>query len=54
MTFNRLYRSKGETVSNTFIYEKLKTHVYHVKCKRRDIKARPPKVAAINQTWGMD
>ncbi len=54
MTFNRLYRTKGETVSKTFVYEKLKAHAYQVKCQRRDLKARKPKTTAINQTWGMD
>lgn len=54
MTFNRLYGSKGETVSKTFVYEKLKAHAYQVQCKRRDLKARQPKTTAINQTWGMD
>lgn len=54
MTFNRLYRTKGETVSKTFVYEKLKAHAYQVKCQRRDLKARKPKATAINQTWGMD
>jgi transposase InsO family protein len=54
MTFNRLYSEKGETVSKTFVYEKLKANAYQVKCKRRDIKSRQPKASAINQTWGID
>ena len=54
MTFNRLYSTKGETVSKTFVYEKLKAHAYQVKCKRRDLKSRQPKATAINQTWGID
>jgi len=53
-TFNRLYSSKGETVSKTFVYEKLKTHAYQVRCKRRTIKSQKPKATAINKTWGMD
>ncbi|MEP1386119.1 MAG: hypothetical protein ABJK64_20230 [Paraglaciecola sp.] len=53
-TFNRLYSSIGETVSKTIIYEKLKTHTYQVKYKRRTIKTRKPKATAINQTWGID
>jgi len=54
MTFNRLYRTKGESVSKTFVYEKLKAHAYQVKSQRRDLKTRQPKATAINQTWGMD
>lgn len=51
-TFNRLYLDKGETVSKTFVYEKLKTHAYQVKCKRRSIKSQKPKATAIYKTWG--
>lgn len=54
MTFNRIYSDKGETVSKTYVYEKLKTCQYQVKCKRRELKARQPKASSINQTWGMD
>jgi len=53
-TFNRLYLTKGESVSKTFVYEKLKAHAYQVKCKRRDMKSRCPKASAINVTWGID
>jgi len=53
-TFNRLYSAKGESVSKTFVYEKLKTYAYQVKCKRQDIKSRQPKASAINTTWGID
>ncbi len=53
-TFNRISLNKGETVSKTYVYEKLKTHQYQVKCKRREIKNRKPKAMPINQTWAMD
>ena len=53
-TFNRLYTDKGETVSKTYVYEKLKANAYQIKYKRREMKSRKPKATAINQTWGMD
>lgn len=53
-TFNRLYADKGESVSKTYVYEKLKINSYQLKSKYRELKARKPKATAINQTWGMD
>lgn len=52
--FNRIHHDKNESVSKTYVYEKLKAHSYQVKCKRRDIKTRKPKASAINHTWGID
>lgn len=53
-TFNRLYAAKGETVSKTFVYEKLKANQYAVKILRRKLKHKKPKPIPVNQTWGMD
>jgi transposase InsO family protein len=53
-TFNRVYAAKGETVSKTFVYEKLKAHQYAVKALRRKLKHKKPKPIPVNQTWGMD
>jgi putative transposase len=52
--FNRIYHDKNESVSKTYVYEKLKMHAYQVKCKRREFKSRKPKSSAINHTWGID
>jgi len=53
-TFNRLYSSKNESVSKTFVYEKLKANKYQLAMIKRDIKNRPPYSIPINRTWGID
>lgn len=53
-TFNPTYMNKGETVSKTFVYEKLKANQYAVKVLRRKLKHKKPKPMTVNQTWGMD
>jgi len=52
--FNRIHHDQNESVSKTYVYEKLKANSYQIKCKRREIKSRKPKASAINHTWGID
>ena len=53
-TFNRLYIDTGESVSKTFVYEKLKANKYQLATARRDIKNKPPYFIPINRTYGID
>jgi putative transposase len=53
-TFNRLYSSKNESVSKTFVYEKLKANKYQLAIIKRDIKNKPPYSIPVNRTWGVD
>lgn len=52
-TFNRLYGDR-ETVSKSFVYDKLKNNRYRLRAIKRDIRYKPPKAVPINHTWGMD
>jgi transposase InsO family protein len=52
-TFNRLHGDK-ETVSKSFVYEKLKNNQYQLKVIRRQIKNKPPRAVPINHSWGID
>ncbi len=52
--FNRVHHDKNESVSKTYVYEKLKANAYQIKCIRRGIKSRKPKASTINHTWGID
>jgi hypothetical protein len=52
--FNRIHHDKNESVSKTYVYEKLKIHSYQIKCKRREIKSRKLKTSTINNTWSID
>jgi len=40
-TFNRLYSDNGESVSKTFVYEKLKVNKYQLAVVKRNIKNPP-------------
>ena len=51
--FNQLYGHK-ETVSKTFVYEKLKAHQYDVFLLRKKIKNKQPRALPINQNWAID
>ncbi len=51
--FNQLHGDK-QTVSKTFVYEKLKNHQYELMAMKRQIKNKPPRVVPVNQTWGID
>jgi putative transposase len=53
-TFNRLYFGKGESVSKTFVYEKLKVNKHQLAVTKRNIKNKPSYAAPINRTWGID
>jgi transposase InsO family protein len=52
-TFNRLYGHK-ETVSKSFVYEKLKRHQYQLMQIKRHIRNKPPRKVPINKIWAMD
>ncbi len=52
-TFNRIHGER-ETVSKSFIYEKLKNHQYQLMQMKRQIRNKPPRKVPINQTWAMD
>lgn len=52
-TFNRLYGDR-ETVSKSFVYDKVKKHQYQLKIIKRQIRSKPPRQVKINSTWGMD
>lgn len=51
--FNRLHGDK-ETVSKSFVYEKLKKHQYQLMQMKRHIRNKPPRKVPVNSTWGMD
>ena len=53
-TFNRLYQDKNESVSKSFVYDKLKQHQYQILLLRRKIKHQRPVTLPKNQKWGMD
>jgi putative transposase len=53
-TFNRLYFKNDESVSKTFVYEKLKVNKYQLAITKRNIKKKPPYATRINRTWGVD
>ena len=41
--FNRIHHDKNESISKTYVFEKLKTNAYRVKPKSRDIKLEGPR-----------
>jgi len=51
--FNQVYGHK-ETVSKTFVYEKLIKFPYELLVIKRGIKSKPPRKVPINLVWGMD
>lgn len=52
--FNRIYSSKGMTISKSYVYLLRKTHQYEINSIRRLYKNRVPKEIPINTTWGLD
>ena len=38
---NRVHHDQNESVSKTYVYEKLKANTYQIKCKRRDKSTTP-------------
>jgi len=50
----RLYSHNNESVSKTFVYEKLKASRYQLAVAKREIKNKPPYSIPINRTWGLD
>lgn len=51
--FNQLHGDQ-ETVSKTFVYNKVKQHQYEMLRIKREIKRKPPRSIPVNQTWGLD
>jgi hypothetical protein len=55
-TFNRLHSnsSRNMTVGKSFVAQVIKNHQYQITIKRREIRNRPPRSVAINDTWALD
>ena len=52
--FNQLHEQKGESVSKTFVYNKVKENKHRIHIIKRNIKNTPPYEVPVNKIWGMD
>ncbi len=52
--FNRMFASRGMTVSSSYARYTVRNHAHRIELMRREIKNKPPAEAPKNAVWALD